>query len=67
MTSSPMFVAWSAIRSRWRPTRMRSTAREIVAGVLHHVGQELPEDLVVELVHLVVPLADVPGQRRRRR
>src|SRR5512137_1743840 len=32
------------------------------AGILHHVGQELPEDLVVELVDGVVAGADVLGQ-----
>ncbi len=41
---------------------MRSTAREIVAGSCDHVRQQLPEDLVVELVDLVVALADLPGQ-----
>ena len=30
--------------------------------VLHHVGQELPEHLVVQGIHLVVPATDLAGQ-----
>jgi hypothetical protein len=32
MTSSAMLVAWSPIRSRWRDTRIRSSAGSMVAG-----------------------------------
>src|SRR5713101_3336177 len=32
ITSSATFVAWSPIRSRWRETRIRSSAGSIVAG-----------------------------------
>src|SRR6266516_6312164 len=31
-------------------------------GVFHHVGEELPEDLVAQLVHLVVAGQDSFGQ-----
>ena len=45
-----------------RLIRMSASARWIVPGVRHHVREQLPEHLVLELVHLVVALQDAPGQ-----
>ena len=64
ITSSAMFVAWSPIRSRWRETRIRSSAGSIVAGSWQHVGQQLAEHLRLQGVELVVVVEHLVGQRR---
>ena len=42
--------------------RIRRMARGMVLRVLHHEGQQLAEDLLVERVDLVVLAAHPPGQ-----
>ena len=54
-TSSPMLVARSATRSRFRLTRKSSMPAPIMCWILHHVGQQDAEHRPVKDIHLVVP------------
>ncbi len=49
-----MFVALSAIRSKYLPMNVRRIARRDVPRVLDHVAEELAEERVGERVGLVV-------------
>ena len=62
-TSSPMLVARSATRSRFRLTRKSSMPGADRVRVLHHVGEQDAEHRAVQRVHLVVAEADLAAAR----
>ena len=49
ITSSAMLVAWSPMRSRWRDTRIRSSAGSMVAGSLASLRGVTVDDRTVSL------------------